>query len=252
MEEPFNSASRVLAIIERARRTHSNTLIINAWSEVFRVTTADRIDRYVEITQSLQMLRDEIAYLRSIVATKVAVQRKVGEALVQIQNVIAPDNFNRAWGDMAGHMPETLEVALSFLVHDLASEPARLPDEEIETLEAQLKEAQRLVLEGSLSDDVRRVFLQQIRFLLTALRAYRIRGIVAFRQLVFELKVAYSEDQEAFERAVQDEEGRQAWEIIKRVGGRIIYILSAIDAVHSLGGAVIKTFLGPGETPPPS
>jgi hypothetical protein len=189
MSEHINSASRILNIIQLAKKIGENRSILDVWAEVFRVDGERATTRALMVTNHLNKLHDEITLLHQqlLKQDKISSNRYENE-IPKLEDAVSTYNLSQTWAVAAQYLTERTITSLEFLSELLPTEEKLIPEENLNALLKLLDELEMLLRTSDLDAGLVATIQRQVETIKVAINNYGVNTSyfynLQFRNLV--------------------------------------------------------------------
>ena len=233
-----NAATRLLAILERARQPRPpNSQALDCWCEVLEVAPTEQSIREREVARQLSTMQEELGAVRLQLEKQEIEKKTYDSALIRINSALSVTTIGGQFVTVQQHLvPETMSVLALVGQMLLNDEEDPLTSDEIQELLTTVGQLEETVTNGSLPGVVKRFLCEQLAIIRRGLLDYRIRGAAALQQASLDAAVHWATRPSSADSFRQNKEmvaTRGLWGKITKYGARTLLIHALVAATIS-------------------
>jgi len=242
MSENKNSALRIKYLLEKAREI-PNKSVAEVWKELFNIDLTDGNKLYFEVSRCLNLLHDEVEFLRREMNETDYSYYLYDPILNKINNLIGVHTITSNWDGYQKQITPEIILCLGFCSEILPPDEKTVPEEQIDELIKLVHSLESSITESYLPSYTKRIITKHIANIREALESYTIVGAKAFNDVV---QAAYGEvidNAAVFEESKDSEEVTnlaKIWQKIKTISDNAVIVEKGMSATHKIAEHTTK------------
>lgn len=193
MDEYTNSATRLLAVIEKLQANPVGTPIALVWAQVLGLDTDKTKEDPHDLREKLSLIRLELNLVQKQMEAKPFSQGLYKPYLGNIRNVVSVSNLDSQWGNFKHLLNNETILALRYCCEILPRDTI-IPFTELEGLLERVMELKKEIEDSSYANDTKEYLLHLLSIMEKGIRDYPLSGGTSFTEAFHEVARVASND----------------------------------------------------------
>lgn len=242
MSKNKNSASRIKQLLEKAKAI-PNKGVSEVWKEIFKIETDNNNKLYFEVSRCLNLLHDEIEFMRTEMASTEYSAYLYDPFLNKINQIIGVHTITSSWDGYQKQITPEIILCLGFCSEILPPDEKEIPEEQIEEITNLVQSLESSITDSELPAYTKRIINKHITNIREAIESYTVVGAKAFNEVV---QAAYGEvidNASIFEESKASKEITSLatiWQKVKVVSDGAVIVEKGVSATQKLAEHTTK------------
>lgn len=178
----YNSASRLLTIVERFLRVQDNTSVMEAWSGIFNIAPGVGYARPFLVAERLCVLHEELERMELSLKDSSYGEDLYAQPIATARRVFSPEYLSATNNQLRLWLSSEVQTPFRYMVPGLPSDTKEFSDEDLLELNTLIAKLEDVIASSTADAAIIQIVRNHMALLLRALAIYPIRGPLALSE----------------------------------------------------------------------